>query len=1417
VIEESTAPNQPEVDALIKWLVRELSQILDISQEALAADEPFSYFGLDSAKALGLMHRLGAYIGRKLPIALVWQYPAIGALAAHLCDGTPSASKEFTASLATPPTWNQPIAVIGMACRFPGAADPAAFWDLLRTGRSAFREITSDRWDINVWYDSDLGKPRKMNARMAGLLDRIDQFDPGFFGISPREAVQMDPQQRLALELTWEALENAGVKPDALRGSRTGLFVGVSWHDYETIARKSGAEITAHTGTGQAFSIVANRVSYALGLQGPSIALDTACSSSLVSVHLACRSLQAGDATLALAGGVNMIIDPETMVTLSKFGGLSPTSELRAFDARANGFVRGEGGGFVVLKSLSRALADGDLIYAVIRGTAVNNDGASNGLTAPNPQAQEAVLGEAFARAGIRTADVHYVEAHGTGTPLGDPIEAHALGRVFGRERACDQPLLIGSVKTNIGHLEGASGIAGLIKLILSIHYRQIPPSLNFETPNPHIDFAASNLQVVTRLEPWPEPRKPAVGGASAFGWGGTNCHVAVEEAHRSTAHLLPLSAHDLSALKGTAEKLRTYLDSSSPPLPLRDVCATAAARCAVQPERVAITARSVSELSAQLEGFLLGQKRPGVSVGHKKPTQPKLAFVFSPQGSQWPGMGKNLMAGEPVFRAKLAECDRAITKFAGWSLFDELLAAPGDSRLSRAEFVQPALSAIQIAIAELWSSWGVRPDFVAAHSLGEWAAACVAGTLSLEETMRVAVASSRAQAQAGTDGGMAIAELAEAEVKERLRRWSGEVFVAGCNSPTSTILSGDADRLKSIVTNWKEDGVKCSLIDVDVAAHSPCMDSVLEALKSSLTGLRPTRAAIPFVSSVTGGYLHGSEMGPEHWAEHVRQPVLFTQVVERLAHDGCTIFLEISPHPLLSGSIRQTLRASGVNGLALSSCRRGNDERRSMLNSLGTLYTLGRPVEWVAVMGGGRDDLSLPIPGAPQQAISPIASSAEAPLLLVLSGQTAKALQDRARFLAKYLQTNRDVATSDIAYVAAVRREHLEHRLALVGTRREELCSALEAFGKDQDSANLVVGRARSTDRPKVAFVCSGQSPQWWGMGRELLASMPIFRREIARCAEEMKRHAAWDLLEELMRDEANSRLNETEIAQPALFALQVALAAVWRSWGIEPYALVGHSVGEVAAAQLGGVLSFGDAVKVVCHRGRVMQRATGLGKMAAIELPEAEVEKLLGPYVDQVSIAAANSPTSTVISGESAAIDEIVDAARSGGARIKILPVNYAFHSPQMEPFGAEMAEAISGLTTQVASVPVYSTVTGAQVTKEDFDAVYWGRNIRQTVRFAAAVRAMLRAGINTFVELSPHPVLSSMILQCSAASPQTVQLLPSLRRGQPEQFQLLKSLATLFSVGVEVNWQGVYPQGGQVVPLPVYPWQRKRFWPD
>jgi acyl transferase domain-containing protein/acyl carrier protein/SAM-dependent methyltransferase/NAD(P)-dependent dehydrogenase (short-subunit alcohol dehydrogenase family) len=1427
---------EPQLDFIKKWFVRELARSLDINEEAISENEPFSRFGLDSAKAVGLLNRLGEFLGRKVPIPLAWSYPTIERLSNHLC-GNPELKSEVSRRHSfCPPARNQPIAVVGLACRFPGAPDPGAFWELLLSGRSAIRGITPDRWNIEAWYDPDPKQPGKMNARAAGLLQSIDKFDPGFFGISPREAIQMDPQQRLALELAWEALECAGIRPSTLRGSRTGLFVGVAWHDYQTLARKAGAEITLHSGTGQAFSIVANRVSHALGLQGPSIALDTACSSSLVSVHLACQSLYSGDANLAIAGGVNLIIDPETTVTLSKFGGLSPTNQLSAFDARANGFVRGEGGGFVVLKPLSRAVADGDPIYAVIRGTAVNNDGASNGLTAPNPLAQETVVREAYLRAGIRTADVHYVEAHGTGTQLGDPIEAQALGNVFASERPGARPLLLGSVKTNIGHLESAAGIAGLIKLILSIKHRQVPPSLNFEIPSPHIDFTRFNLRVVTELEPWPDSATPAIGGVSAFGWGGTNCHIVVEEAVRSHAHLLPLSAPDIRSLKATAETLRTYLSANAGFLALGDVCATAAARCTAQPQRVALTATSLSDLDHQLEGFLLDQKRPGVAVGYGATSKRKLAFTFSPQGSQRLGMGRSLLTVEPVFRAKLAECDRLLTTHAGWSLFDLLLAAPEESWFSQVEFIQPVLTAIQLALAELWISWGVRPDFVAAHSLGEWAAAGVAGALTIDEVMRIAVESSRSQSMVGTGGGMAIVELTYEEVTERIREWPGEIFIAGQNSPTSILLSGDVSRLKSLVTIWKDEGLTCSLIDVNIAAHSPGMDSAADRLQASLSGLHPTRAAIPLVSSVTGGRISGPELGAEHWARHLRRPVLFTEAIEQLANDGCTVFLEIGPHPVLIGGITQVLAALGIDGVPLGSCRRADDERQSLLSSLGALYVVGQPIDWRAVLHGGRDDLDLPVPNASfeivtcartakeindtsQRRPSVSITSYSSPSLLPLSGHTNSALRDRAQSIAEYLRTHPGTSLDDVLSTLSMGREHLEHRLAAVGARCEQLIPMLEAFAEGKPSAelDLVIGRTRANALPRVAFVCSGQGPQWQGMGRDLMHSIPVFRKEISRCAEEMKRHVSWDLIEELERDEPNSNLAATEIAQRALFALQIALAAVWRSWGVIAQALVGHSAGEIAAAHLSGVLLFEDAVTVICRRGRLMQRATGLGKMAVLELTEAEAKEFLHLYPDRISIAAVNSPTSIVVSGEAIAIDQIVKAAMDRGVRAKLLPVDYAFHSGQMEPFRVEMAESVSGLRRQTPSIPIYSTVTGKQATNEDFDPNYWGRNIRQPVRFAAAVEAMLDAGIDSFVELSPHPVLSSMIAQCAQAINKNAQQLPSLRRGVPDCQQMLRSLGTLFVSGLEVDWQSVYPGRGQVVALPSYPWQRKRYWLD
>jgi len=507
-------------DRLHTWLRAWCARRLGIAAQQVDPHAPWSRYGIESVDAVRLANELGDFLGRPLPPTILWRHPTIAGLAVSLSGepGPEAAGAKRTAA----ETGEEPVAVIGLACRFPGAPSPEHFWRLLLEGQCAVREIPAQRWDAAAFYDPDPRAPGKMVTRKAAFLDRIDGFDPRFFGISPREAHEMDPQQRLMLELSWEALVDAGIPPAALRNTRTGVFTGAIWARYDRL-RKHPAFINLHTGPGQAFNVIANRVSYTFGFQGPSLAVDTACSSSLLAVHLACQSLLRGESEIALAGGVNLILEPWTMVELSKFGGLSPHGCCHAFAAEADGFGRGEGGGIVVLKRLSQALADGDPIYCTVRGSAVNNDGPSNGLTAPHQPAQEAVLREAYRRAGVAPSAVGYVEAHGTGTALGDPIEAAALAAVFGEGRPAQEPLRIGSVKTNVGHLEGAAGIAGLIKTALVLRHRMLPPSLHFERPNPHIPFDRLPLQVQTAAEPWPGPERPAAAGVSSFGWGGTN------------------------------------------------------------------------------------------------------------------------------------------------------------------------------------------------------------------------------------------------------------------------------------------------------------------------------------------------------------------------------------------------------------------------------------------------------------------------------------------------------------------------------------------------------------------------------------------------------------------------------------------------------------------------------------------------------------------------------------------------------------------------------------------------------------------------------------------------------------------------------------------------------------------------------
>jgi myxalamid-type polyketide synthase MxaD len=967
------AENSTNAEVIQAWLVSKLSERLGIESHEIDIREPFASYGLGSTEAVSLAGELAEWLGRKLSPALVYEYPTIEALARHLA-GAPDTSESATRAGQDREAKNEPIAIIGIGCRFPGANDPAAFWQLLRDGVDAIREVPADRFDQHAFYDPDPATPGKMNTRWGGFLEQVDQFDPNFFGISPREALRMDPQQRLLLEVTWEALQDAGQVPERLVGTRAGVFIGIATNDYGRLQWNDLERIDAYSGTGNAMSIAANRISYLFDFRGPSLAIDTACSSSLVAVHLACCSLRNGESTLALAGGVNLILSPAIAINFTKAGAMAPDGRCKAFDARANGYVRSEGAGVVVLKPLSKALADGDPIYAVIRGSAVNQDGRSNGLMAPNPLAQEAVLREAYRQAAVPPGKVQYVEAHGTGTLLGDPIEAKALGTVLGVERPPGRPCALGSVKTNVGHLEAAAGIAGLIKVALALRHREIPPSLHFEKPNPHIPFDELPLRVQTTLSPWPAESGPALAGVSSFGFGGTNAHVVLEEApppvvgmpeaeRKTGTYLLPLSARSPEALQSLARAYQDFLATPESAASLPDVCYTASVRLSHHDHRLAVTGNSPAQLIESLEAFLRGEARPGLSSGRKlSARRRKLVFVFPGQGSQWFGMGRRLLEQEAVFREVVERCDRAMRPYGDWLLLAELTATDAArSRLNEIDIIQPALFAIQVALAALWRSWGIEPQAVVGHSLGEVAAAYVAGALSLDDAVRVICHRSRLFKRTIGQGAMAVVELSIEEARRILVGSEDRVSIAVSNGPTSTVLSGDPAALAAILDQLQRRDIFCRMVKVDFASHSPQMDPLRADLLQALEGLQPRAESVPIYSTVTGQVSHGLEFDTLYWARNMREPVLFSTAVQRLVEDGHDIFLEISPHPILLSAMQQGFHHFGQEGAVLPSLRREEDEHTVLLGSLGALYTLGYPVDWNLIYPTGGRCVRLP------------------------------------------------------------------------------------------------------------------------------------------------------------------------------------------------------------------------------------------------------------------------------------------------------------------------------------------------------------------------------------------------------------------------------------------------------------------------
>ena len=853
----------------------------------------------------------------------------------------------------------EPIAIVGMGCRFPGGADdPERCWDLLREGRDATRDVPADRWDADAYYDPDPEAVGKMITRRGGFLDRVDLFDPAFFGISPREAQTLDPQQRLLLEVAFEALEDGGLAPDQLRGSQTGVFVGITTSDYaKVIGAGEAGQTDVYAATGNALNAAAGRLSFVLGLHGPCAAVDTACSSSLTAIHLACQSLRNGECDLALAGGVNVVLLPDAAVLFSKWGMLAPDGRCKTFDAGADGFVRAEGCGVLALKRLSVARAAGDRILALIRGSAVSQDGASSGLTVPNGPAQQMVIRAALERAGVAPADVDYVEAHGTGTPLGDPIEVEALAAVMDPGRPADRPLLIGSIKTNLGHTEAASGVAGLIKVVQALRHEALPAHLHLKELNPRIPWADYKIAVPTALRPWPRGERRRLAGVSSFGFSGTNAHVVLEEAPRPEErpaagaerpmHLLALSGRNEAALRAVGERLSRHLEEH-PEQGLGDVAHTANTGRAHLAHRAAVLVQDAEGARERLlrvggeDDGAAGVVR-GRAVGGEGP---RIAFLFTGQGSQYVGMGRHLYETQPTFRKALDRCAEILGGRLERPLLDVTFGAPScEGLIDRTLYTQPCLFSLEWALSELWRSWGVEPRAVLGHSIGEFVAATVAGVLTLEDALGLVAERARLMEAQPLGGEMAAVHASEARVRSALAQEVGEVSIAAVNGPESVVLSGAGSALRRVLASLEGEGVKSQALVVSHAFHSPLMDPMLGALETAAQGVAHGEPQLDLVSNLTGKLVGREDLGPAYWRQHARGAVRYWDGLEELRGLGYDVFVEVGPAPVLIGMGQRG--GSESKALWVPSLRKGRDDWGVLLEGLARLWVKGTKVDW--------------------------------------------------------------------------------------------------------------------------------------------------------------------------------------------------------------------------------------------------------------------------------------------------------------------------------------------------------------------------------------------------------------------------------------------------------------------------------------
>jgi acyl transferase domain-containing protein/SAM-dependent methyltransferase len=850
---------------------------------------------------------------------------------------------------------SEPIAIVGMGLRFPGGAnDPESFARLLWSRRDAVSDVPGGRWAVDELYSRDPDVPGKICTRRGGFLDRVDLFDADFFGVSPREAASMDPQQRILMEVSWEALENAGHAPDRLSGARGGVYIGISNSDYGRALFAQPERLDVYASTGSALSIAAGRLSYFLGWQGPGIAIDTACSSSLVALHLACQGLRLRECDLALAGGVNLVLTPEWSICFSDARMMSPDGRCKTFDEGADGYVRGEGCGVVVLRRLSDALADGDRILALVRGSAVNQDGRSGGLTAPSGPAQQAVICAALQAAGAAPNEIGYLEAHGTGTPLGDPIEIGAIGSVFSPGRDRSQPLAVGSVKTNIGHLEAAAGIAGIAKVVLALQHGAIPPNLHLQTASPLIDWAHLPITVPVETMRWPLESGRRLAGVSSFGFSGCNAHAILEQAPDVSApkttdmdrplHVLALSAREAPTL---GELARRYEAALTDDMDVADACYTANAGRSHFNTRLVVTGATMGELRQGLGAFIEGQPSEAVSSGRQDgAARPQVAFLFTGQGAQYPRMGLELYATSPTFRSALDECAAGLSPFMERGLLDVLRDTSATTPVNQTSYAQPLMFAIEYALAMLWRSWGVEPVAVLGHSLGEYTAACIAGVLRLNDALRLVAERGQLTKLLASDGAMATVFASHDVVANEIAFASGALTIAGYNGPEHFVVSGEPHAISAMLARMQKAEVRCKPLEISYAAHSPLIDAVVPAFRTVLEATRFQPDRIALISNVTGAPASSAEVGNvEYWLEHMRRPVRFADGMKALAAQGISHCVEIGPHPVLLSMAAECFPGDAMAWLP--SLRRGRPEWSDLTESLRRLYAAGVNVDW--------------------------------------------------------------------------------------------------------------------------------------------------------------------------------------------------------------------------------------------------------------------------------------------------------------------------------------------------------------------------------------------------------------------------------------------------------------------------------------